>query len=192
MALLILDTSTDYMLMGIVEDGTVLGYVYERFNRQHAEQLLPQLKQLLTKTSRTIDDLDLGCISIGPGSFTGIRLGLTLVKTMALATKMRLVPVSSLHVLGLQHGMTFAWIDARAKRMYGALYDNGIEIKSPRIWTHEEADELLKQFPHATRVTFDDTFDVSTHLIELEHYVKTQQPIKSAHTLVPLYLKDLQ
>ena len=36
MALLILDTSTDYMLMGIVEDGTVLGYVYERFNRQHA------------------------------------------------------------------------------------------------------------------------------------------------------------
>ena len=192
MALLILDTSTDYMLMGLVEDGTVLGYVYERFNRQHAEQLLPQLKHLLIQTSRTINDVDIGCISIGPGSFTGIRLGLTLVKTMALATNMRLVPMSSLHILGLQRGMTFAWIDARAKRMYGALYENGIEVIPPRIWTEEDANQLLQQFPHATRVTFDDTFDVSNHLVALAQYVETQQPVKSAHTLVPLYLKDLQ
>jgi tRNA threonylcarbamoyladenosine biosynthesis protein TsaB len=192
MALLILDTSTDFMLIGLVEDGTVLAYVYERFNRQHAEQLLPQLKQLLARASRTIDDLDVGCISIGPGSFTGVRLGLTVVKTMALSKKMRLVPVSSLHILGLQRGMTFAWIDARAKRMYGALYENGQEVISPRIWTEEEVNQLLKQYPHATRTTFDEKFDVFTHLIALAHYVDTQHPIENVHTLVPLYLKDLQ
>jgi tRNA threonylcarbamoyl adenosine modification protein YeaZ len=192
MALLILDTSTDYMLMGLVEDGNVLAYVYERLNRQHAEQLLPQLKKLLTKSSRTIDDLKVGCISIGPGSFTGIRLGLTFIKVLALSKKINLVPVSSLLMLGLKQGVTFAWIDARAKRMYGALYDHGNEIIPPRIWTVEEVDERLQHYPNAVRITFDETLDVSAHLIALAHYVETQQPVRNFHTLVPLYLKDLQ
>jgi tRNA threonylcarbamoyl adenosine modification protein YeaZ len=192
MALLILDTSTDYMLMGLVEEGRLLASIYTSFHREHAEQLLPQFNNLLIKASRTIQDIDVGCISIGPGSFTGVRLGLTFMKVLALSHRIKVYTVSSLLILGLTEAITFAWIDARAKRVYGALYEYGKQRIAPRIFTNEDVQKLSEHYPNATHVTFDATFDAPTHLLRLATYLLQQAPVHAIHTITPLYLKDVQ
>ena len=107
------------------------GCLYEQSlfsSRTHSKRLLPAIEQLLHETGLSWDNLDGLAVSLGPGSFTGLRIGLTTAKSMAMATGLPLFGVASLDGLASQAEHCSLQVcplfDARKKEVYAALYQD--------------------------------------------------------------------
>ena len=103
--------------------------------KKHAETLLPLIDDLLEENGVTIHDIDLFAVDIGPGSFTGVRIGVSLVNALAFASGKPVVPVDSLETLARSVAETShpvcAMIDARNGNAYAALYQAGRTLIEP-------------------------------------------------------------
>jgi tRNA threonylcarbamoyladenosine biosynthesis protein TsaB len=126
---LAIDTATEACSAAIEIDGRVL----ERFEvagRSHTERLLPQVQSLLAEAGVTFAQLDGFVCGVGPGSFAGVRIGVSFVKGVALALDRPVVPVTSLAMLAqpaLESGATavMAAIDARMNEVYAGAFVAG-------------------------------------------------------------------
>ena len=150
MILLALDTATPVTTVALLEDDKVLGREYQPA-KNHSVTLLPAIDRLLADNSVSRDSLGAVAAGVGPGSFTGVRVGLTLAKTLAFALKIELVGVSTLEALAYNgRGEEADWIcpclDALKKEVYGARYrtdgtcEESEDAHDPRQW----AEQLLK------------------------------------------------
>lgn len=99
MRILAFDTSTAVASVAVVDDGKPLSEVEESVQARHGETLLPRIDTALRNAGGGLDTLDLIAVGIGPGSFTGVRVGLATAKGLALATGKPLVGVVSLRIL---------------------------------------------------------------------------------------------
>ena len=99
MKLLCIETATPAGAVAIVVDGTVLGERVVTNDRQHTETIIPATKELLGGAELTPGDLDGIVVDVGPGLFTGLRVGIATARSLAFATGTVLYPVSSLEVL---------------------------------------------------------------------------------------------
>jgi tRNA threonylcarbamoyladenosine biosynthesis protein TsaB len=130
MRVLALDTTTRAGSAALVEDDRV---VLERTGdptRSHAERLPADLMMLLDAAGVTLDAIDLFAVSSGPGSFTGLRIGIATIQGLAFVTGRRVVPVPTLEALGhaasreLTAGATVAaWMNAQRGEVFAALYE---------------------------------------------------------------------
>ncbi|HHU92675.1 MAG TPA: tRNA (adenosine(37)-N6)-threonylcarbamoyltransferase complex dimerization subunit type 1 TsaB [Halanaerobiaceae bacterium] len=121
-----IDTSTEICALGLADEVGILGEINFRLINRHGEELHSNLDFLLSSTGKKISDLEGLCIGTGPGSFTGLRIGLTAARTLAQVRELPIVGVSSLDLLAYNLSSTGAWlvpvIDARRQRVYTALY----------------------------------------------------------------------
>jgi len=113
--------------VGIARDGAVLAEAVHRGARSHADTLPTLVERALTEAGSTIEDLDALAVSIGPGSFTGLRVGLALAKGIAFAGRLPLMPVPTLEALAwvaeATSGETVcAALDARKREVYAAFF----------------------------------------------------------------------
>lgn len=130
---LALDTSTAAMTMALVRDEQVLAQRDVHAERNHSTRIMPEVDALLAETGLGPQDLAGIVAGIGPGSYTGIRIGVTVAKTMAWALDIPLYGVSSLEALArgaVMRGLRgHAWIvplqNARRGRVYTGLYASG-------------------------------------------------------------------
>jgi tRNA threonylcarbamoyladenosine biosynthesis protein TsaB len=94
---------------------------------------LPAIRKILERQSLDLNDIDHFAVAIGPGSFTGLRVGLTVAKTFAFLRKKTVIPVSTLDALVFPlspcQERVIALIDARKNEVYGAIYDLRIGVK---------------------------------------------------------------
>ena len=94
------------------------------------------MQQLLQQTGWTPTDLDLICVTTGPGSFTGLRIGVTTAKTLAYALDAELVAVSTLDTIaasvGSEHRRLWAILDAQRQELFAACYERGWHPQSER------------------------------------------------------------
>ena len=127
MKLLAIDTVTEACSAALWLDGEVL----ERFElapRRHTTLILPMVEQLLAEADISLSQLDALAVDRGPGSFTGVRIGTSVVQGLGFAVDLPVVPVSSLATLAqavwlnLQHENVLALIDARMQEVYWAHY----------------------------------------------------------------------
>ena len=131
MKILAADTGTAINTVAITDDHQVLGEVTIRCGRAHSERLLETVEWLLAETALSLKDLDALAITRGPGSFTGLRIGIATWKGLALGAGLPLVGVSTLDALArvgsLYQYKVCPMIDARMGEVYGAIYqfDNG-------------------------------------------------------------------
>jgi len=132
-----LDTSTAAMAMAIVRGDEVLGEVQSMAERNHSVEVVSKLKALMADCGITADTLDGIAVGRGPGSYTGMRIGVTVAKTLAWAWNKPIVGVSSLEALAYGSIPTEAdsgehWIvplmDARRGQVYTAAWAAGGEI----------------------------------------------------------------
>ncbi|HXE54444.1 MAG TPA: tRNA (adenosine(37)-N6)-threonylcarbamoyltransferase complex dimerization subunit type 1 TsaB, partial [Tepidisphaeraceae bacterium] len=96
---LAIETSGRISSVAIVEDGRVLGEDQFPHGLQHAAEIIPRIDRLCRSHDWAPADLRELYVSAGPGSFTGLRIGITLAKTLALATGAKIVAVPSVRVL---------------------------------------------------------------------------------------------
>jgi len=126
MKVLGIDTSTSCGSVGLIDDGEVISDYLLKIPVTHSERLLGAIEFVLKEARCNIEDIDGWAISLGPGSFTGLRIGVSAVKGLAFATGKPVAGVSILDVLASQIAPTSYLIcpilDARKKEVYTAFY----------------------------------------------------------------------
>ena len=148
MKVLALDTSTLMATCAVIDGGTLLGEYSLNQDMSHSERLVPMIKEVLENLDIRIEDIDLYGVSTGPGSFTGLRIGVATIKGFAHLFDKPLVGISTLEGLAfnLPHNdIVVPMIDARRDRVYTGIYTwlDG-EIKTIMEPDVVEIDDLLK------------------------------------------------
>ena len=113
----------------------------------HSAYLIPKIRDILKQNEIKISELDAIGVNIGPGSFTGIRAGITIARVMAQQTGIKLVGISSLEILSKlnkEKSNTIVLLDARKNKVYYAEYQNGIEIVAPQLIDREDIEIHIK------------------------------------------------
>jgi tRNA threonylcarbamoyl adenosine modification protein YeaZ len=151
MKLLALDTSTDYLTIAITDGAKVLGRMHKKAPRNHSSLLMPMISRLLKKTRLKLKDLDGFCMGVGPGSFTGLRIGAATVKGLAFVTGKDIAAVPTFDAIakniGRRRGVVCVVLDARKSKVYGCFYNSDGKGAVRRISAYllVPADELLKK-----------------------------------------------
>ncbi len=143
-----IDTANAPLSVALVEDGRILCEQTSSFAKTHSIQAMPAIERLLSEANLRPTDLDAIAVSEGPGSYTGVRIGVTLAKTLAWTLKIPLVGVSSLEVIAANavpfEGVICPLFDARRGNVYCGLYKSKAE-RLHRIWEdrHGSLEQLL-------------------------------------------------
>lgn len=154
MKVLGIDTSTQCGSVGLVDHEKVISETFLNIPVTHSERLLETIDQLLKGARCPLNAIDGWAISLGPGSFTGLRIGISTVKGLAYATRKPVVGVSSLDVLASQISPTPYLIcpilDARKGEVYTAFYRyeelNQLKRKSDyQVLTPERLVEYIQE-----------------------------------------------
>lgn len=129
MLILTIETSTPVERVAVVRDGAVVVERTETVGRGHTERLLGVVESVLDESGTGLADLDALAVSIGPGRFSGLRVGLATAKGLAASKGLPLVPVESLAALAESArpatGLVCPMLDARRGEVYGALFRLG-------------------------------------------------------------------
>jgi len=128
---LAIETATTVCAAAVVNEGKILCEASHDEKYVHAEKLMTQVDAVLERSGFSLDQLDGIAVSIGPGSFTGLRIGLSVAKGLAFALDKRVVPVPTLHALAQRavHGkivrngeFILAALDARRDEVYSEFF----------------------------------------------------------------------
>jgi tRNA threonylcarbamoyladenosine biosynthesis protein TsaB len=136
--ILALDTSTAAMSIAILEEGQLLQEAHIHADRTHSLHLMPMIQELIQAADMKLSDLSAIAVGVGPGSYTGVRIGVTAAKTLAWTLKLPIIGISSLEAMALGAAMSDLleqtednrlqphWIvplmDARRAQAYTGLY----------------------------------------------------------------------
>lgn len=142
--LLAIDTALDAVSVCVADGGRVLANVEAKSDRRHGEMLAPMIHSALREAGCTVQDIGTIAVDIGPGLFTGMRVGIATAKAMAEVLEADLVGVSSLEVLAHQATTEFdvvaSVIDARRGEVFWSLHraDDREQLTTARAGTAEE------------------------------------------------------
>jgi tRNA threonylcarbamoyladenosine biosynthesis protein TsaB len=160
MKILALDTTAKTASAALVEvrkDVPELISEYSMKTSGHSTTLLPMIESILKNTGNTAADVDLYAVSTGPGSFTGIRIGVSTVKGLAFVHDTPCVGVPSLEVLamgfGAFRGIIVPAVDARRNTAYSAIFTSDGRGKVTRLttdgqWEMADLEANVKKFAH--------------------------------------------
>ena len=127
MKVLALETSAKSVSCAVTEDGSVLASAYQCTGLTHSRTLMPMVEDLLRNAELTLGDIDRIGIAAGPGSFTGLRIGIAAVKGLAWAADKPCCAVSTLYAMAqnVRHmdGLIIGAMDARRNQIYNALFE---------------------------------------------------------------------
>lgn len=127
MLILGIDTSTKIGAIGLVKNKKLIGEINLCLNQRHSERIMLNIKHLLRETQYEVEQLTGLAVTLGPGSFTGLRIGVTTIKTMAQFLDIPVTGISTLDVLAYNllvqnENWVLPVIDASHSRVYTSLY----------------------------------------------------------------------
>ena len=138
-----IDTSAKSVSCALVRDGQVIGSFYSNTGLTHSQTLLPMVEHLLDISSVAMDDIDALAVNVGPGSFTGVRIGVSAVKGLAFTGQKPCIAVSTLESMAYNvpldpNVLVCGVMDARCQQVYTALFTGDAEGRPVRL-TEDEA-----------------------------------------------------
>ena len=152
MKILAIDTSSKICSVSVLEDQAVLIENHNDDEKTHSQKLMPIIDETLKQANLTLNDIDLLACSQGPGSFTGIRIGISTVKAFADVKNIPIIGVTSLEALAYNvksNNLIASIIDAKHDNVYFAIYEfnDGCDIiEEPTSCTISTAIEILKKY----------------------------------------------
>ena len=199
MRILYIDTTTTYLYTAVVENEELLCEIKKEYKKDLSSVALKNISDMLDSINLKINDIDKIMVVNGPGSFTGIRIGVTIAKTLAYILNKDIITVSSLEAMALsskKNTQVVPIIDARRGYVYGAIYDknNNPILKDQYI----KLDTLLLA---CNNLIEDYTFIGNSNLVDMEEYspnilkiVTTYKNRESLnpHLVNPIYLKKTE
>ena len=130
MKILVADTSSSVCSVGVFEDNVLINKNELDNGKTHSENFMPLVEKTLNEAKLKLDDIEYLAVVVGPGSFTGIRIGVASCKAMAEIKKLKVVPVYSLDSVAANEvgngNVICSMIDARNNQVYCGIYDNKI------------------------------------------------------------------
>ena len=207
MKILCIDTSSKLCGVGIFENENLIDKIELNNGLTHSETLMPILKELLAKNSLVLNDFGLIAVDIGPGSFTGIRIGVATAKAFSDSLSIPCVGVDSLEILAYQikePSIVCSAIDCKNDNCYFALYElrnnEYLILEAPSAKTKQEVTDLLDSKYSNKEIKFvGDAFSskslfnhLSVENLNLAALKKFTRNNFHGEEILPLYLKKSQ
>lgn len=188
MRYLFIDTASNNLIISIIENDNIVYCYNEINNNETSSKIMPIIDEAFKKSNLKVNDIDKIFVVNGPGSFTGIRVGLTVAKIMSYCLNIPLVAISELELLATTKTSTkyiVPIIDARRGYVYGAIYDDNLNIifKEQYILLSE----LEKYYKEDYKV-----IDSSNDIDIIKVINKHLNDIVNPHELKPNYLKNTE
>ena len=212
MKLIAIETATEICSIAYLVEGECVALIEKQIPRQHAEKLPLFYKELVNQTNLDLSKIDGIAVSIGPGSFTGLRIGLSYAKGLAYSHKLPLVPVPTLQSLtygsGITDGEFVVMMYSHGKKYFvqqsgvrnqgsvgsiqvltcESIDDIGIDIDSTKI-VHWNCDRLFDGVQNKQDII---SVTPSANLIgELAHQYYDEWVVDEPYKLVPEYVSEL-
>lgn len=220
MKILAVDTSSKICAVAILEDSNAIDEIKLDNGKTHSENLMPILKEVLEKNNITLDKIDLIAVSVGPGSFTGIRIGIASIKSIAEVYKLPVASVTSLETLARNietedaDTTIVSLIDAKNNQVYAGFFDNQYNLKENEyaddinvilekaskynkfVFVGDGAkihEELIKnKFANKEIVFSENNSQSAINTGKLGYKKFLESNLKNADTILPIYLRKSQ
>lgn len=193
MITILLDSSNTNLSVGIARDNLLLESISYEAWQQQSEFMIPELEKLFEKYNVSKNDIAEVVVAMGPGSYTGVRIAITIAKTIAVALDAKLYAVSSLRVLKDGDVPSICVINARSGRSYFGVYEGNKVIVGDRIMKNDEVLAYINE--HLTYSVCGDTkylgLDAKQtnniqEMLNLKEALYEVNPL----SLKPVYMKD--
>lgn len=199
--ILYIDTSSSYLYATIVENGKIRKEIKKEYGHELSKVALPEIVSMFENTDITPHDITKIIVVNGPGSFTGIRIGITIAKVYAWSLKVPITTITSLEAMAASSKKDLVRvpiIDARRGYCYAAIFDVDDEVLlEPTYITYEKLEEELKTTPEYKIISNDqEKLQISANVIEaynpdfinIINEFKDKKEI-NPHAINPDYLK---
>ncbi|MBP3920961.1 MAG: tRNA (adenosine(37)-N6)-threonylcarbamoyltransferase complex dimerization subunit type 1 TsaB [Bacilli bacterium] len=196
---LFIDTSLSFIRIGLFKDNKLIDYIDEFCDKDLSKLFAKQVRDIFKKNNLSINSIDKIYAVTGPGSFTGIRIGLTFAKVLGMSLKKEIIPVSELEVLAstnINTKFVIPLIDARREYVYTGMYDNDLNnvIDDKYILLSDFLNNINDN--DITFVSYNDfnNLSVTRPDINYEKIIEKFNKRKGInyHLLTPNYLKDTE
>jgi len=186
---LVLDSATQYLYIGLYDGVTRIADHYVKGHNDHSVTLMPALDKLLRSQHIEMSEIDVIVIGDGPGSYTGVRIAMSVGKTFAWTLERPLYTCSSLALMASAHrGLVMPWVDARRGNAFTGLYhvdDETMEARDKE--QHVHLDTYQSGLPEAVK-------DVTSGRPDFKKVLNggllTQE--ESIHAVAPRYLRTTE
>lgn len=193
MVTILLDSSNTNLSVGIAKDNILLDYIsYEAWQRQ-SEYMIVELNKLLEKHNIKKEDITDVMVAKGPGSYTGVRIAITIAKTIAVALNAKLYAVSSLRVEKNDDVPSICLINARSNRSYVGVYQGQEVLLNDCIMKNDEVMKYIADHPDYsvcgdTKYLNVEGIESNTmkEMLDLKDSLESINPL----SLKPVYMKD--
>ena len=184
---LIIDTATKYIFLSLVIDGVEKQHFYEVGINNHSVTIIPYLQKMLENEKIKLQEIDEIIVGVGPGSYTGVRIGVTVAKMIAYLNNLSLYKVSSLALMASSSNKPYvlALIDARRGNAFMGLYANSDEKLS---MVKDDCLQNIEKFKTSLEIDFE---VVEEGKPDVNKILKSNILIKvdDVHSLTPNYLQ---
>jgi tRNA threonylcarbamoyladenosine biosynthesis protein TsaB len=185
---LVLDSATDNLYIGLFDGDKPLKEYYKRGHNDHSVKLMDELMKMFDELDMKVEDLSGIIVGIGPGSYTGVRIGVVVAKMLAWTKKIPLYTISSLALMSSgEKGDILSWIDARRNHAFLGLYhvsDTTIKRLDQEAYTHLDTYRETATFDReVTEGKPDMKRLLESDLLKLE---------KNVHNVAPVYLRQTE
>lgn len=195
MKILFLDTSSFFVTVAILEDDKILYQFKDVITDDMSSRIMPIISEGFNSLAFSIKDIDRIFVVNGPGSFTGVRIGVTIAKTIAWALKIKISTISSLEYLATTKCDTkyvLPMIDARRGFVFAGVYDN--ELNRYLDDQYIKYDDLSEYFNDGTIVSssdFENSIKPNLDIVKIINKHINDDGI-NAHSVKPNYLKKTE
>ena len=215
MKILAVDTSSAICSVALLDDDKLIDEINLDNGRTHSENLMPLVDEIIRKNNLAVNDIEFIACCVGPGSFTGIRIGVSSIKAIAEILNVKLAQVTSLETLAanVENEETIvSLIDARNNQVYCGIFDKEYNLKEEAL-----ADDINEAINHIKQyngvVITGNGIEVHKELLEKElinvkfaeenrqlaknvgkiGYKKLKEnAVENADTIIPIYLRKSQ
>ena len=195
MTYLFLDTSSSTLLLSLIKDDKEIDKIVLESTKEHSIYAVSKLEEILSNNGLKPNDINKIFVTIGPGSFTGIRIGVTIAKTYAYCLNIDITPVSSLKMKILEYNNYDNYVSViKDKRdlVYVGIYDKNYNTKFEGLITLEQLENRLNELSNYILVESenDDINRKDLNIMSVINYYKNVASV-NPHEVNPIYLKEV-
>lgn len=181
---LFIDTHDKAIILGLYKDGKIFDSKNINSGLHHSDLIMPSIKDLLENNNLKPKDLNEILVVNGPGSFTGVRLGVTITKTFAYTLNIPIKTITSLEVMMISNGSNLPVIHD-VKGVFGCIFENGKQFGDYFYKSNEEFTDFIKKYNYKV----DDEYNVDFN--KIYEYMKNKNSI-NPHQVNPIYIKVIE